>query len=35
MKFEVRDNAGNVEEFTNRPDAQMYLARHGGVLKPV
>lgn len=35
MTFEVKDNAGNVEQFPNRSAAQVFLARHGGVMRPI
>lgn len=35
MRFEVRDNKGQVEQFASRSDAQVFLGRHGGVLRPI
>lgn len=34
-RFEVRDNKGQVSEFSTRAEAQVFLARNGGVLKPI
>jgi hypothetical protein len=35
MRFEVRDNSGQVEQFATRPEAQVFLARNGGVMRPI